>query len=327
MNKYFILRRNCPSCGCNDGIQLCRIAYSNSTLHEYLINFYKFQGGIEFKYLQDQDYILFECSVCGLIYQKEIPNDFLMHKLYNIWIDPQKCFDLYEKSRGIEYFAYLSSEIVDIIKHFDQPPTDLKFLDFSMGWGHWCQIAQSFGCTVHGTEYSQSRIDYARSKGINVISYSEIANHRYDFINTEQVFEHLPDIRTTVNFLIKSLKSNGIIKINVPNGWNIKKRLEKWDWTALKGSNDSLNPVAPLEHINCFDHHSLIELATHSGLVSIALQKKVESNTRNISKSLKKRLKRIISFPLKHLDSTRQSLNPLQELTIDKGTYMFFKLP
>jgi SAM-dependent methyltransferase len=238
-------------------------------MREYLVSFYSQQGGVEFEYLEDQDYILMECGNCGLIYQRDIPNDYLMQKLYEEWIDPQKCFDLYERSRGIQYFDQISSEIVKIVKILGRPPMDLKFLDYGMGWGHWCRIAQSFGCTAHGTEISRAQIDYARSSGVTVIDDTEIADHQYDFINTEQVFEHLPDIRTTLNYLKKSLKPGGILKINVPNGWDIKRRLKVWNWSAPKGNPDSLNSVAPLEHLNCFNHASLLVLARSSGLFSV----------------------------------------------------------
>jgi SAM-dependent methyltransferase len=269
VNDYFTLRQECPCCGSRNAHELCRTPYSTDPMREYLVSFYSPQGRVEFEYLQDQDYVLFECVDCDLIYQPEIPNDLLMHKLYEEWIDPKKCFDLHERPRRIQYFSHLSSEIVAIISLLDRPPIELEFLDFGMGWGHWCRLALSFGCTVQGTEFSRSRADYARSKGVQVIDHSEIGSHRYDFINTEQVFEHLPEIRSTLEYLKGSLKPGGILKISVPNGRNIKARLKTWNWTAPKGSRDSLNPVAPLEHLNCFNHSSLILFATNSGLVPV----------------------------------------------------------
>jgi hypothetical protein len=62
------------------------------------------------------------------------------------------------------------------------------------------------------------------------------------------------------------LKPNGIIRINVPNGWDIKRRLEIWDWTAPRGSENSLNMVAPLQHINCYIHEALVKMGQEAGL-------------------------------------------------------------
>ncbi len=318
MNDYFTARRKCPCCRSSVCNELYRAPYCSDPMREYLISFYSPQGGVEFEYLQDQDYVLVECADCGLVYQREIPNDFLMRKLYEEWIDPKKCFDLYERTRGIRYFRHLSSEIVRIVSIFDRPPMNLKFLDFSMGWGHWCRIAQSFGCTVHGTEFSQARIDYAKSKGVTVIDYSEIANHRYDFINTEQVFEHLPDIRTPLNYLKGSLKPNGILKINVPNGWDIKQRLKKCDWTAPKGSKDSLNLIAPLEHINCFNHSSLVVLAQGAGLVPVYTHVKGAASKQ--SRGFKETAKAILRPYLHRLKGIRKP-------SANRGLYMFFQMP
>jgi 2-polyprenyl-3-methyl-5-hydroxy-6-metoxy-1,4-benzoquinol methylase len=317
MNEYFTVRQECPCCGSNVCDELYRASYCEDPIREYLISFYSPQGKVEFEYLQDQDYVLVECAHCGLVYQREIPNDFLMRKLYEEWIDPKKCFDLYERTRGIRYFKNLGSEIVRIVSIFDQPPMSLKFLDFSMGWGHWCRVAMSFGCTVHGTEFSQARIDYAKSKGVTVIDYSEIANHRYDFINTEQVFEHLPDIRNTINHLKESLKPNGILKINVPDGWDVKKRLKKGDWTAPKGSKDSLNLVAPLEHINCFNHSSLVILARGVGLVPVNTHMKGSISRK--SGGFMKTAKAILRPYLRRL-------KVVKEKSVNRRLYMFFQL-
>lgn len=318
MNEYFTARRECPCCRSSVCIELYRASYCADPIREYLISFYSPQGKVEFEYLRDQDYVLVECADCGLVYQREIPNDFLMRKLYEEWIDPQKCFDLYERTRGILYFGNLSSEIVRIVSLLGKPPMDLDFLDFSMGWGHWCRVAMSFGCNVHGTEFSQARIDYAKSKGVTVIDYSEIANHRYDFINTEQVFEHLPDIRTTLTYLKGSLKPSGILKINIPDGWDVKRRLKKCDWSAPKGSFDSLNLVAPLEHINCFNHTSLIVLAREAGLIPV--YKHLKGTKPQNSREIKGTLEAV-------LRSYWHRWKGIRKLPVKRGLYMFFQVP
>ncbi len=317
MNDYFSARHECPACKSRHRAELYRIPYSITPMRDHLISFYSPQGGIEFEYLDNQDYALVECMNCGLLYQCEIPNDFLMQKLYEEWLDPHTCFELYEKPREIEYFSSLSSEIVNIAGMFDRPPMDLSFLDFSMGWGHWCRIAQSFGCRVHGTEFSPTRIDYARSKGVTVIDYAEIGNHQYDFINIEQVFEHLPNVRATLMYLKTSLKPNGILKISVPNGWDIKQRLKAGEWNAPKGSPNSLNPVAPLEHINCFNNSSLLSLARSFELVPIDTHK--EKTAPPQPQGLKQTVK---ALPRPYWHKQKKIKKPP---SIGK-TYMFFRV-
>ena len=43
------------------------------------------------------------------------------------------------------------------------------------------------------------------------------------------------------------------------------------NWEAPKGSRNSLNPVAPLEHVNCFRATSLTRMASIAGLREIRM--------------------------------------------------------
>jgi len=188
-----------------------------------------------------------------LIYQKQVPNEFLMSKLYEEWIDPDKVYEILEKRREVAYFAAMATEVASVIGSIGRPPGELTFFDFGMGWGHWCRVAMGFGCNVYGYELSKARIVSARALGIKVISWEEIPDHQFDYVNMEQIVEHLAEPLETLRHVRTALKPGGLVKIGVPDGRGIKKRLTTWDWSAPKGTADSLNPVAPLEHLNCFD--------------------------------------------------------------------------
>lgn len=142
----------------------------------------------------------------------------------------------------------------------------LKFLDFGMAWGDWCFMANAFGIDSYGIEFSESKVNYAQSRGIKVISMVEINQHKFDFINTEQVFEHISTPLEVLALLRASLSSNGLIKISVPNGSGIIRKIKIGDFNAPKNSRNSLNPVAPLEHINCFRRISILKMAHIAGL-------------------------------------------------------------
>ena len=51
-------------------------------------------------------------------------------------------------------------------------------------------------------------------------------NLRFDFINTEQVFEHISEPLETLKELKTLLKPGGIIKISVPTADDINRRLK-----------------------------------------------------------------------------------------------------
>ena len=67
-------------------------------------------------------------------------------------------------------------------------------------------MAKGFGCESYGTELSEERIKYASSNGIKVIAWNEIPKHSFNFINTEQVFEHIPNPLDTLIYLKDALK-------------------------------------------------------------------------------------------------------------------------
>lgn len=310
-NKYFYEREKCPAC--NSGIfrQLYHKAYDKPPISDYLNSFYSPQGGVDFKYLINATYDLCECKECGLIFQKEIPDDELMEILYEKWIDPKKGFYNHQKNDGLGLYTYYAQEISTIIAHLEKVPSELKFFDFGMGWGKWALMAKGFGCESYGTELSEERIKYATSNGIKVIEWNDIPKHNFDFINSEQVFEHIANPLDTLIYLKDALKDDGIFKISVPTANDISRRLKLMDWKAPKGTRNSLNNVAPLEHINYFRRKSLIKMASLAGMeevvIPIRTQYKFTSHwggTKRIAKNI---------------------LLPIYRNTLKMQNYMFFR--
>lgn len=273
----FIIREICP--GCNS--QNCQTIYSCGFLQdpvkEYLENYYLQHGEIEFDYLKEADYVLEECKDCGLIYQKQILNDNIMTKLYEEWIDPKKNYELHDRVDNLDYYSAYANEIMMIIAYFDRIPSQLRLLDYGMGWGKWARLAKAFGCESYGTEIAESKIDHANQCGIKVIDLNAKYYDYFDFINVDQVLEHVGTPLETIVYLKKFLKPNGIMKISVPDGWDIKKRLAVMDWKANRGTEYSLNKISPLEHVNCFNHSALIKMTHKAGynLVEIPMKLKL----------------------------------------------------
>jgi 2-polyprenyl-3-methyl-5-hydroxy-6-metoxy-1,4-benzoquinol methylase len=158
---------------------------------------------------------------------------------------------------------------------------------------------------------SRSRREYAGAHGIIVISWDKIPDYRFDVIHAEEILEHIPEPLETLSYLKNSLKPEGIIKVSVPDGYDIKKRLSILDWTAPKFSKNSLNSVSPLEHINCFNRDSLIRMTDIAGLeivnMPLRLQYAYATNWRLIKPALK------------------NILYPLYRSILKKGTHIFLR--
>lgn len=274
MNKsWFDIRKRCPACKSEDIIIRYQIPYSDQSIKNHLVEFYSPQGGIEFEYLENEKYILCDCKSCGIIFQKNIPNDTLMERLYEHWIDPKIAFE----NRNIRFkinssiYSNYAKEIMTIGSCFKSSPSDTRFLDFGMGWGDWLLMANGLGYESYGMELSESRIKYAESRGIKVINWEQAEKLNFDFINTEQVFEHIPEPLETLKSLKTLLKPGGMIKISVPTPNNINRRLRVMNWGAKKGTKDSLNDLAPLEHIQCFTLSSLKLMARKAGMSEVTI--------------------------------------------------------
>lgn len=274
----FEQRTACPVCGCRQTKVVYSAPFTAPPISTYLEEFYSRQGKIEFEYLENRDYILDECQSCSLIFQRLVPNDALMMKLYEEWIDPEKSYSLRLQRQDAQYYAYLANSIQTVVEYLGKLPVDLEFLDFGMGWGHWCLMAQAFGCAVVGAELSPARIDHAMELGIEVIAWDNLPQRQFDLIHAEQVLEHLPDPLGTIRYLATALKPHGLIELVVPNAWNAKQKLATGDWSAPSGSRNSLVTVAPLEHINCFTERSLLKLARLASLEPVNVRGQIKTN-------------------------------------------------
>ena len=107
--------------------------------------------------------------------------------------------------------------VLAVLSEIGKLPSETRVFDFGMGWGRWCPLVQGFGCQVYGTELSEERIAFARSHGIKAISWDEIPGNEFDFINVDQVLEHVPQPLTTLEHLARGLVRGGLLFISVPN--------------------------------------------------------------------------------------------------------------
>jgi 2-polyprenyl-3-methyl-5-hydroxy-6-metoxy-1,4-benzoquinol methylase len=274
--SWFNRRSECPACASKSFRTLYQSPYDAPPLSDYLEAFYAPPGMVEPECLEGASYILCECNVCRLIFQQEIPGDMLLERIYDRWIAPTPPLCQRQFHDDLNYHASHAQEIMRVIAYFGEPPSSLRFLDFGMGWGEWAVMAKAFGCECYGTELSRVRIEWAGSRGIRVLTWDEIPQHRFAFINTEQVFEHLTEPLQTLIHLKSALRSDGLIKISVPTAHNMGRRLRIMDWRIPKGSRNSLNPVAPLEHLNFYRRSSLLKMASKSGMEEVVIPLKVQ---------------------------------------------------
>jgi hypothetical protein len=255
-------RTACPSCGCASWSILLRERYDGGPIESFLAQ--QYEGRARLGQLAGCFYELVRCERCDLAYQRTIPGSRLLGELYDEWI-PASERERLAQLRDVYVPDYWAQQIHFIIEHLRLKPCEITMLDFGMGWGEWASMARAYGCDVYGSELSVERLRHAHSIGIPTLDWREIAQRRFHYINTEQVFEHLLDPLHTLRHLAGSLAPRGVIKISVPDSRTALRALSRNpSFGALSAAYRV--PVQPLEHVNCFEFHTLARLAAQVGL-------------------------------------------------------------
>lgn len=278
MNNNFIKRNVCPICNSYNNKIICNYPLTSKKIWSFIEKYY--QGRVPKKKM-NSNFCVVKCNTCTLLFQQNILNDSNMFLLYEKWISAEESLNK-KRLAGISLFNKYAFEIGLISKIVNKKPNEINVLEFGMGWGFWSNVAKAFNFKITGTELSETRIKYAEKNGIRIINnISSEKEESYDYIYTNQVFEHISNPNETIKKLSKILKKNGIIHIGVPNGHGIEKKLKDKNWSIKKRA------IYPLEHINCFNRKSFKHLAKQANLVIMPSNIYLKtSTTKSLFKSL-----------------------------------------
>ena len=86
--RSFYDRKVCPACESGDFRSIYRLSYSDPNFAEYLNDFYSSQGLFEAQLLDREHYDLLLCNNCGVNFQRSVPCDELLERIYEVWINP-----------------------------------------------------------------------------------------------------------------------------------------------------------------------------------------------------------------------------------------------
>lgn len=301
----FTRRTACPACSGHNSTELYRTAYSDADLAAFMAGYYSaVDSARQRAALQGASFVIRRCDGCSLIYQEEIPNDQLLADLYGNWLGKNDPLAPHKPPMPMDYYTYMAQEVMQIVAFLQRrhgTSRRLRFLDFGMGWGNWAQMAAAFGVEVYGVELSPEKAERARALGIQVLLETEIAHQHFDFINTEQVIEHLVAPRDAVSRLRSCLAPGGLLKVSVPDGSGIESVLRSWKWRAALDRRDDIMPVQPLEHLNCFQPASLRRLGELCNLRDVAIPLSTTyaystdwSSARQVARNVLRPIKRFI---------------------------------
>ncbi len=254
VNNAFIARKKCPFCESKNIIEIYKKKYSSNDIIDFLKDHL---NNFPLKILKNEKFIIMECEICKGIFQKNILNDFYNNKFYENYVPHDIAFN--KKKEKIDYFKKVQSYEVLFIKNHFQKNNKIKVLEFGAGWGLWSINAQKNNLNVTAIEISKTRLKYLKKNKIKVLDSINKITGKYDFIFSDQTFEHLNNPFIILKKLSMHLNKNGIIFLKVPPGTKIKKKLKK-NYTV--GDDE----IIPMEHINVFNRKVNTKLAQNLGL-------------------------------------------------------------
>jgi SAM-dependent methyltransferase len=171
----------------------------------------------------------------------------------------------------LHHFAHQTEEIL-VLRQLIKSKLP-RVLDFGCNWGKWASMALAHGCDVYAVEINPNAAAFCAGRGIKTVSRDELRGLTFDFINVDQVMEHLSDPLSTAQELSSCLKPGGYMKWSTPGDSQLPNRL-----ASAQASEDNtilnlkaLHSLEPLAHVNLFSNTSLQLLGELVGLRVVGL--------------------------------------------------------
>jgi SAM-dependent methyltransferase len=257
----FTKRVACDLCGSTASDLLYAECFASGKTFEFIDRYYA--GRIPDGVLQGGKYVLRRCRSCRFIWQAEILDDHYLGLLYSKWVDDDASVRKYA-GRSFSELARLVHEISALQYLVEGSAKKLRALDFGAGWGRWCQIANGMGVEAWAAELSTARVTHMKSLGIPICVDIFAETQVFDYINAEQVFEHIPRPLTYFCQLASLLAPGGVMRISVPDASAFEKELDEGTWYPHKDA------VHPLEHVNCYTMDCLRTLSSEVDMATLS---------------------------------------------------------
>lgn len=249
-------RQVCPIC-CQPTSAVLQLPYADPRFGALM------NGSPALSKVDDKAYEIRECVECDLLFQTWmlVGEDAELIYTTDRLDDNPAAISL----QPLHALAHNAEEVLVVRQVF--PKQIPRILDFGCGWGKFASMALAYGCDVYGHEVNTGFAQFCASRGIKMISRDQIADHRFDFINADQVLEHVADPRETLQMLANSLADDGLIKISVPGSPTLRKLIANSHGNPdMIVRKEYLKPLFPLIHVNLFSPRSLRALAASAGM-------------------------------------------------------------
>lgn len=154
------------------------------------------------------------CPACGLVFLSPRPSSTKVEEYYR---------ESYDGSYGAaESSVDRQPVFASVLAHLLEWRRPLgRLLDIGCGDGAFLMLCREAGWNCTGVEVSQGAAERARTKGLRVLSPSELGQStagQFDVVTLVNVLETVTDPAAIVRALTQQIKPQGIIAVRVSNG-------------------------------------------------------------------------------------------------------------
>jgi SAM-dependent methyltransferase len=201
-------------------------------------------------------FTMLRCSHCGCLHTAEVPSS-----------AGRPDYDqTYTATEMADVPEFIHQRVSDIVSSFHRYRQTNRFLDLGFGSAVFLQAAAAQGWDVSGVEVSRSAVENARRLGFPNVFHGDLATadypaRRFDVVVASEVLEHVEDVRTLLQGVIRVLRPGGLFWASTPHARGLSFRLLRLQWSV----------VCPPQHLQLFSVPALKLLLRDAGFQSISL--------------------------------------------------------
>ncbi len=170
---------------------------------------------------------LFQCSQCGLVFDKRVPSVQELTEHYNTYC--------YSKRKPLSLATKFSFE--KLLDYFEPFRKHNNILDIGCGQGDFLIAARKRGWNVYGSEYSPAAVKLCEDAGIIMWQGEFIGDSfgdvKFDCVTSFEVLEHVNQSGKLISNSISPLRSGGLFYLTTPSFDSIMRYFERKDFRML----------------------------------------------------------------------------------------------
>ena len=256
----FVRRERCVACGSERARPVWGGRFSDVEVRSHLARC-GYAGAAVDRLAQDE-FVLVECTDCGMRFHRAVLAPASMRALYSEWIDAAQ-IEAAEARRN--RFEDARQAVKHVLRLRAMLPGTAaaapRLLDYGCGDGGFVALARLFGWQAFGVDVSATRQQRASAAGSSIVASLDALDHveRFQAITLFQVLEHVPDPGNLIANLATRLDDGGVLVVEVPDCQGVD----------VPRSFEQFLLVHPLEHINAFTPKTLEALCSGYGFARV----------------------------------------------------------